>query len=204
MRPHALLLLAAAAGTAANTGAQQLAVQKWSVRDGLAHSRVNCMFEDRLGYVWLGTWEGLSRFDGRSFVNFGTADGLPNPFVNCIAEDGDGALWVGTLGGGIARLGETRAADGTVFTASSIATVPRANDVFGIVFAAPGAWMATSAGVYRATWSRAGASFECALRHDKIACVAARDAGGAPVFFRDTLAAAVRDGALASTAWPTD
>jgi ligand-binding sensor domain-containing protein/two-component sensor histidine kinase len=84
--------------------AQQLAVRHYDVRDGLVHNRVGTIHQDAKGYLWFGTWEGLSRFDGYRFTNYSTRDGLSHPIINDIAEDRQGRLWVGMNGGGIARL----------------------------------------------------------------------------------------------------
>ena len=81
--------------------AQQLSIRHYDVSDGLAHSHVTAMHQDRKGYLWLATWEGLSRFDGYGFSNFGTRDGLGDPIINAITEDNYGNLWVAVNGGGI-------------------------------------------------------------------------------------------------------
>ena len=84
--------------------AQQLSVRRYDVSDGLAHSYVGAIHQDKKGYLWFGTREGLSRFDGYRFFNYGTGDGLENPIINAIAEDRQGRLWVATNGSGVARL----------------------------------------------------------------------------------------------------
>src|SRR5215831_19710062 len=94
-----LLLLAAPPARA-----QQLSVRKYNVSDGLAHSHVTAIHQDRKGYLWFGTWEGLSRFDGYRFTNYGERDGLGHVIINDITEDRGGRLWVATNGGGVARL----------------------------------------------------------------------------------------------------
>ena len=86
------------------THAEHFSIHHYGIPDGLPHNRVNCIHQDPRGYLWLGTWEGLSRFDGYRFVNYGIGDGLENSLINDIAEDRDGHLWVATHGGGVARL----------------------------------------------------------------------------------------------------
>ncbi|MBI3949633.1 MAG: ATP-binding protein [Acidobacteria bacterium] len=83
--------------------AQQLSIRRYDVRDGLAHSRLECIYQDAKGYLWFGTWEGLSRFDGYRFTNYGIRDGLENLIINDIVENRQGRLWVGT-NAGVARL----------------------------------------------------------------------------------------------------
>jgi len=77
MRLAPLLILVAA--TTARPQSAQL--RSFGVRDGLVHERVNGFLEDRLGFLWIATWEGLSRFDGSEFVNFGSDRNLPCPLV---------------------------------------------------------------------------------------------------------------------------
>src|ERR1700730_15707591 len=84
--------------------AQQLSIRHYDVSDGLAHSHVAAMHQDAKGYLWLATWEGLSRFDGFRFTNYTQRDGLGDPIINDITEDRKGNIWVATNGGGIARL----------------------------------------------------------------------------------------------------
>ena len=79
----------------------QLSIHRYDVADGLAHRSVLCIHQDAKGYLWVGTQEGLSRFDGYGFTNYGLRDGLGHPYINAIAEDREGRLWLGTNGGGV-------------------------------------------------------------------------------------------------------
>ena len=49
--------------------------------------------------LWFGTYGGVSRFDGDTWINYTTADGLVDNWVRTIAVAPDGALWFGTYGG---------------------------------------------------------------------------------------------------------
>lgn len=69
----------------------------------MAHNRILRIFQDAKDFIWLATGEGLSRFDGYKFTNYGKADGLGNDFVNEIAVDRRGHLWAAT-NGGVSRL----------------------------------------------------------------------------------------------------
>ncbi|HET6566428.1 MAG TPA: two-component regulator propeller domain-containing protein, partial [Rhodothermales bacterium] len=78
----------------------------WQVQDGLPQNSVYAALQTRDGYLWLGTQEGLARFDGLHFqgsedAGFGS---LGNQEVRALMEDREGGLWVGTNGGGVSRL----------------------------------------------------------------------------------------------------
>jgi len=81
--------------------AELLPVRGYSTRDGLPHDRVKRVRKDSLGFLWLCTTEGLTRFDGRDFVTYGTPEGLPVPSANDYLP-ADGGAWVATNGGGVA------------------------------------------------------------------------------------------------------
>lgn len=63
---------------------------------GLSQNWIYCMIQDRYGYIWFGTWEGLNRFDGYNFRIFRIEDGLSDHTIYSILEDTDGDLWIGT------------------------------------------------------------------------------------------------------------
>lgn len=92
------LLLMALAMTGKTTG-QHFAIKKYTVNDGLADSYILGICQDSQGFLWLGTLNGISRFDGREFMNYGYAQGLPNLVVDIIYEDHDKRLWAGTRKG---------------------------------------------------------------------------------------------------------
>ncbi len=67
-----------------------------TAEDGIAASRVSCMFEDASGNMWFGTDDGgVSRFDGESWHTFTAEDGLGKGSVAAIAQDDAGNLWFG-------------------------------------------------------------------------------------------------------------
>jgi ligand-binding sensor domain-containing protein/signal transduction histidine kinase len=74
--------------------------------------RPTAIVEDRDGNVWIGTRNGLARFQpGAGLVTFTRADGLPDDDISAVFEDREGTLWVGTHGGGVAQL-DDRTVDG--------------------------------------------------------------------------------------------
>lgn len=145
--------------------AERLPIKTYTVGAGLAHNNVNRIFQDAKGFLWVATAEGLSRFDGYGFTNYGTADGLDHIFVNDIAVDRDGNLWVATNGGGVSRLldapGETAgSAKRKKFVSFAIVDrgeSNRANSVNRILFDAENRlWCLTDDGLYRARQSEVG------------------------------------------------
>lgn len=77
--------------------------QHLTIEDGLAQNMVDCMLQDSQGFMWFGTWNGLSRFDGYNFQTYTAAPGkdgaLGNNFVHALYEDAFGNLWIGTREG---------------------------------------------------------------------------------------------------------
>lgn len=78
---------------------QQYSFINYSIEDGLAQSQVQTIFQDKKGYLWLGTFGGLTRYDGKNFVNYSIEDGLLDNRINCITSDKNNHIWIGTLGG---------------------------------------------------------------------------------------------------------
>src|SRR5205085_5899109 len=79
--------------------AERLPLKTYTTADGLAHNVINRIVRDSRGFLWFCTEEGLSRFDGYSFINYSTAQGLPQPAVNDLLETRTGEYWVATDGG---------------------------------------------------------------------------------------------------------
>ncbi len=70
-------------------------VEHYSVEQGLSHRQVNAIFQDSRGFVWLGTPNGLNRFDGYNFRQYTKEkSGLCFNYIQEIAEDADGWLWL--------------------------------------------------------------------------------------------------------------
>lgn len=70
-------------------------IHRFSIEDGLPHRQVNCILEDRRGFIWVATNGGVARFDGLRFKIFNKADnGLSTDHVHWILEDAAGNLWL--------------------------------------------------------------------------------------------------------------
>ena len=68
----------------------------WQTRDGLPQQTVNALTQSHDGYIWVGTQDGLGRFDGQRFAEYDTANtpGLATDEVDVLTEDGQGSLWI--------------------------------------------------------------------------------------------------------------
>src|SRR5215510_10269066 len=163
---------------------QQLPIRRYDLRDGLTNSRVIAIHQDRKGYLWFGTWEGLSRFDGYRFTNYGASDGLGNSIVNAITEDGQGRLWVATNGGGVSRLiddpreapainTKEPATPRLKFESFRVGESDHSNRVNALLFDSDNNfWCATDDGLYRASIDQASPpTFEKIVPHAPVAAV---------------------------------
>ncbi len=92
----AALGFATAAGIAA---AEQLPLRIYTAADGLPSDRVSVVRFDSQGFLWLGTEDGLSRFDGYDFRNFDASDGIAPAPIRSFLETRSGIYWVGTSHG---------------------------------------------------------------------------------------------------------
>ena len=75
--------------------AQQYSFINYGVKDGLAQSQVTDICQDHLGYLWIGTQSGLSKFDGQKFTNYSKADGLiDNTIQKLLYDKKNKMLWI--------------------------------------------------------------------------------------------------------------
>ena len=72
---------------------QDFSFREYKVSDGLAQSQGFLIYQDRKGYIWICTNNGLTRFDGIEFINYFRKDGLPSNLVQRLIEDKAGDLW---------------------------------------------------------------------------------------------------------------
>lgn len=79
--------------------AQSYHFRNYSVDDGMPFVQVFTIYQDTRGYLWMGAYGGLSKFDGLTFKNYSPLNGLPNHWVNAITEHENNTLWVGTIEG---------------------------------------------------------------------------------------------------------
>jgi len=84
----------------------QYVTRVWHTEEGLPQNSVNAMLQDHRGYIWIGTFGGLARFDGERFTVFDSANtpGFGSDQISSLYESRSGALWIGTVDGGLIRL----------------------------------------------------------------------------------------------------
>src|SRR5437763_1487518 len=88
-------------------GFQQVAAQQQPVsfefrhiqeKDGLSFNLINCFLRDQDGFLWIGTYDGLNRYDGNHFITFkhqrANTNGLLDNAVQDICEDHTGMIWM--------------------------------------------------------------------------------------------------------------
>ena len=76
--------------------------QRYSFREyiqGLGNPNITSIQQDRVGYLWMGTQNGLYRYDGSQFQRYGAAEGIPDRIIDNVFIGLDGTLWVGTTAG---------------------------------------------------------------------------------------------------------
>jgi len=80
---------------------QQMSIRIYTAKDGLPSSYIYGASQDKHGYLWVGSPEGLSRFDGKSFINYGVSDGLPDIRVVGMMIDSNNRHWAVTTRGAV-------------------------------------------------------------------------------------------------------
>jgi len=98
-------LTSAALGLDPHKPISQYVHRVWHSDDGLPQNSAQAMLQTNDGYVWIGTQEGLVRFNGIDFKVFNKAntEAIRHNDVRVLYQDREGALWIGTLGGGLVR-----------------------------------------------------------------------------------------------------
>lgn len=84
----------------------QYGLDHWGADEGLPQNSVTALAQGPDGFLWIGTLEGVVRYDGFSMELYDrtTVQGLTTNAITALAFDPDGHLWIGTMGGGVGRL----------------------------------------------------------------------------------------------------
>lgn len=78
---------------------QKYTFSQYGISEGLVQSQVNTISQDNDHSLWVGTYGGLSHFDGSQYTSYTRANGLPNDFIYTIFTDKDNVKWLGTENG---------------------------------------------------------------------------------------------------------
>jgi signal transduction histidine kinase/ligand-binding sensor domain-containing protein/DNA-binding response OmpR family regulator len=84
-----------------------LSLSYLTIENNLSNNHITSILEDRLGYLWFGTSDGLNKWDGYKMEIFrydnNNTNSIPNNYITCLAEDQNHNIWIGSNQGGIAR-----------------------------------------------------------------------------------------------------
>ena len=82
-------------------GQGEIRFRNYTISNGLSQSSVTCIIQDDLNSFWIGTQDGLNRYDGKTFEIFTSSDteGLESEYIRCSEKDVHGNLWFGTNNG---------------------------------------------------------------------------------------------------------
>ncbi len=165
----------------------QYAHRAWKIEDGLPNSVVKAIAQTNDGYLWVGTYDGLARYNGDTFERIG----LRRDTVLSFRKARDGALWIGTSGGGVAVYSH-----GLLRTISRKEGLP-SDSVPALIQAADGTmWIGTTAGI--CSWRQG--KLELVLSTESAYPYAIAEAGGIVwVGTRGTGLLALKDGKLIRT-----
>ena len=117
--------------------AQKYFFDNYSVEQGLSEQKVYTLLQDSKDYIWLGTANGISRFDGKKFENFTTRHNLASGGVWCMFEDSLGYIWYGHLYGGISRY------DGHLFEQAGFDSLSLSSGITSIAVTGDKIWFTT-------------------------------------------------------------
>lgn len=127
----------------AATNAPSFTTRVWTTKQGLPENTVTALRQTRDGYLWVGTTDGLARFNGVQFRLYGIPDGLPHTSIKALLEDRQGTLWVGTEQGLARRSAGSSAAAEFVTELSGVIIYSLAQDAAGQI------WIDSSRGLYQ-------------------------------------------------------
>jgi len=79
---------------------QIINAELFTIENGLSQTSIHCVIQDSKGFLWVGTQDGLNKYDGYSFKTFKNephdTSSISNNYIHCIFEDSQGEIWVGT------------------------------------------------------------------------------------------------------------
>jgi signal transduction histidine kinase/ligand-binding sensor domain-containing protein/CheY-like chemotaxis protein len=143
-RVCALMWAAASLPCTLPAAAQIVNFRNYTAIEGMPQAQVLAIHQDRAGYLWFGTYGGLSRYNGDAFTTYTTRHGLSGNTITALTEDANGLLVVGTGGAGVCFV--TRGYDECLRAVDGLPD----DDVRDLLLAPDGdVWVATERGVAR-------------------------------------------------------
>jgi diguanylate cyclase (GGDEF)-like protein len=124
----------------------------WNSEAGLPENSVQAIAQTTDGFLWMGTQEGLTRFDGAHFVTYTrhTVRGLASDFIQALAADPDGSLWIGTNSGLSHYVSNDGFATDGVFTRWTTKDGLAGNNITSLIMDREGGlWIGTGQGLNR-------------------------------------------------------
>ena len=119
-------------------------IQNLDVLQGMASSKVYDLCLTKKGNLWLATYNGISHYDGHSFIHYSRKEGLPNGNVRAILEDRKGNIWFSPMGKGLCRF------DGDSLTVFAQGTGTLQNSIWPIIEDSKGnLWWGSSRGLVK-------------------------------------------------------
>ena len=100
MKFRILLLFCLLSSSLCPAKERQLIFRSFNADNGLAHNTVLAVIQDRTGFMWFGTKDGLNRYDGSEIRTVAVTDAIPgNNYISALCEDNKGCIWIGTDSG---------------------------------------------------------------------------------------------------------
>ncbi|TRX65755.1 two-component regulator propeller domain-containing protein [Carboxylicivirga sp. M1479] len=105
-RYKAVIILLVVCATLSSAQSNRLSVDRFTIKEGLSNSHITTLFQDSRGYIWVGTSDGLNRYDGYGFAIYRhhplIDSTIVGNYIQSIIETPDGNIWIGTRNSGIA------------------------------------------------------------------------------------------------------
>ncbi len=139
------------------TAATPARFDKLTIKQGLSQNTVLCMLQDPQGFLWLGTQDGLNRYDGHEFKTFfhqpDNPASLSDDYILSLSQGRDGSIWVGTFQGGLNRFDPQTEQFRAWHHDPNNPNSPSANRISDVLEASDGSvWLATWGGGVNRFW----------------------------------------------------